>query len=80
MSPRKSRGVTLAEIKRSWPPTCDVEDSARALGVSRASAYQSIADGTYPVEVVRVNRRMRVLTHSLVAVLEGSRGDRAGVA
>jgi predicted DNA-binding transcriptional regulator AlpA len=70
--------LTLAEVRR-WPPTVDVSLSAEALGVSRASAYQSIAEGTFPVAVIRVNRRMRVLTADLVRVLEGS-GSRAGVA
>jgi predicted DNA-binding transcriptional regulator AlpA len=69
------RGATLREV-RSWPAAVDVEDAARALGISRASAYQSISEGTFPAEVIRVNRRMRVLTHSLIAVLEGG-ADRA---
>jgi hypothetical protein len=72
MTGRKKRGVTLAEIKRSWPPAVNVEDSALAFGMSRASAYQAIADGTFPVATIRVNRRIRVLTADLVRVLEGS--------
>jgi predicted DNA-binding transcriptional regulator AlpA len=48
-----------------------VEDGARALDISRASAYQAIADGTFPAKTIRVNRTLRVLTASLVAVLEG---------
>ena len=38
--------------------------------------YQAIADGASPVETIKVGGRIKVLTHSLVAVLEG-RGDRA---
>jgi hypothetical protein len=65
------RGATLREV-RGWPAAVDVADAARALGVSRASAYQSISEGTFPAEVIRVNRRMRVLTADLLRVLEGT--------
>jgi hypothetical protein len=64
------RGATLREV-RSWPAAVDVEDAARALGVSRASAYQSISEGTFPARCIRVNRRLRILTASLIELLEG---------
>jgi len=77
-SPEARRGLTLAQV-RKLPAAVDVSTAARAYGVSRASAYQAIADGTFPAQVIRVNRRLRVLTASIIATLEGS-GDRAGVA
>lgn len=76
MVARKNRGVPLAEVRR-WPAAVRVEDGARALDISRASAYQAIADGTFPAKTIRVNRTLRVLTESLVEVLEGSASDRA---
>ena len=78
MAARKKRGVTLAEIRR-WPAAVDVTQGAQAYGISRASAYQAIADGTFPAQVIRVNRRMKVITASIIASLEGD-GDHAGVA
>lgn len=69
------KSMSLAEVRRLGA-TCDVATAGRALGVSRASAYQSISEGTFPVAVVRVNRRLRVLTADLVRVLEGA-GRRA---
>jgi hypothetical protein len=66
---------TLAQVKR-WPPTVNVEDAAQALGVGRASLYASIVDGTCPVQVIWVGQRRKVLTHSLIALLEG-RGTEA---
>ena len=69
---------TLAMI-RKWPATVDVGLAAQALGCSRSTAYQAISDGTFPAEVITVSRRKRVLTHSLIAVLEG-RGDQAASA
>lgn len=64
--------VTL-ETVRGWPPTVDVGQAAVALGVSRASLYQAISEGVAPVQVIRVRRRMKVITSSLVRALEGDR-------
>jgi predicted DNA-binding transcriptional regulator AlpA len=69
------RGVTLAAVRR-WPPTVNVEDAAQALGVSRATLYAALARGERPVQVVTVSRRLKVITASLLEVLEGS-ADRA---
>jgi predicted DNA-binding transcriptional regulator AlpA len=74
---RKNRGVPLSEV-RQWPAAVRVEDGARALNISRASAYQAIADGAFPAKTIRVNRTLRVLTASLLEVLEGrARGQAA---
>ncbi len=62
---------TLAQIRR-WPASVNVEDAARALGISRASLYTAIAEDRSPVEVIVVGRRKKVLTHSLIAVLTGT--------
>ena len=70
--------MTLNEV-RSLPAAVDVSIAAQAFGISRASAYQSIADGTFPATVIRVNRRMKVLTSSLITTLEGD-GSRAASA
>lgn len=67
----RETGLTLAQV-RKLPAAIDVSTAAKALGVSRASAYQSISEGTFPVAVVKVNRRLRVLTADLLRVLEGS--------
>jgi Helix-turn-helix domain len=74
MTARKNRGVTLSEIKRSWPPAVNVEDGAKAFGISRATAYASIADGSFPAATIKVRGRLKVLTASLIESLEG-RGD-----
>jgi len=64
--------LTLAQVRR-WPPTVNVSDAARALGVSRSGLYVAISEGTCPVETIVVGRRVKILTHSLVTVLEGGR-------
>jgi hypothetical protein len=74
---RKTRAAaTLAEIRR-WPAAVPVEDGARALNMSRASAYEAIARGVFPAKTIRVNRTLRVLTASLIDVLEGGSGGPA---
>ncbi len=47
------------------------------MGISRASAYAAIADESFPVQTIRVGRpgRLKVLTASLIAVLEGGSGQ-----
>jgi hypothetical protein len=70
-----ARRTTLAAVRR-WPPTVSVEQAEAAMGISRASAYAAIADESFPVRTIRVGRpgRIKVLTASLVAILEGRAG------
>ena len=62
---------TLAEI-RQWPATVDVEKAAAALGISRTTAYEAIRRGDFPVAVISVRSRRRVVTAALVALLSGA--------
>jgi predicted DNA-binding transcriptional regulator AlpA len=61
--------LTLAQL-RELPAVLDVAQAAEALGVSRSAAYESIRCGTFPATVITVGRRKRVLTSSLLRVLE----------
>lgn len=60
---------TLAEI-RAWPATVDVAAAARALGISRSHAYALVERGQFPATVLPVGQRFRVVTASLIAILE----------
>ena len=60
---------TLSEI-RAWPATVDVAAAARALGVSRSHAYALVERGEFPAKVLPVGHRLRVITASLIAILE----------
>lgn len=63
---------TLDEI-RSWPATVSVAEAATALGVSKTHLHALIKSGRAPVKVVPLGgRRQRVITLSLVRLLEGS--------
>jgi hypothetical protein len=65
-----TRRPTLDQV-RQWTPTVNIEDAALALGVSRSGLYAAVREGTCPVAVIEVGRRKKVLTHSLLQVLEG---------
>lgn len=62
-------GPTLAEV-RGWPATVGVGDASLALGISRAWGYELAARGQFPARVLKIGRRTRVVTASLVALLE----------
>jgi predicted DNA-binding transcriptional regulator AlpA len=70
-----ARGLTLAQLKRTAPPTLSPGETAPWLGVSRSTFYESIKNGTCPVKVIRVQSRIRVLTSSLIQLLESGDGD-----
>jgi hypothetical protein len=67
---------TLAEI-RGWPATVDVPTAARALGIAQSTAYDWIARGEFPVRVISVRHRHRVVVASLVALLSETGGHDA---
>jgi hypothetical protein len=60
---------TLSEI-RTWPATVDIASAARALGISRSHAYTLAERGEFPATVLTVGHRLRVVTASLIAILE----------
>lgn len=77
--------MTLEEVVkglRQRGPTVDVPVAAQALGVSRATLYTAVKQGQAPVRTIKVLGRIRVLTESVVALLEGrpdvTSGEMAG--
>jgi len=60
---------TLDDI-RQWPATVNVDQAAQALGVSRAHAYETIRTGQFPARIVQVGSRIRVVTSTILALLE----------
>lgn len=65
----RAEAPTLREI-RSWPPTCDPAQAGLALGVGRSTVYESLRRGDFPGRAIRVGGRWRVITASLVELLE----------
>lgn len=68
---KSSDGPTLDEI-RSWPATVSVPKAATALGVSKSHLHALIKSREAPVKLVPLGGRHRVITASLVRLLEGA--------
>ena len=62
--------VSVAEL-RTMPGTVSVEVAAAALGVGRSTCYQAIANDEVPFRTVVVGRRIKVLTATLIELLDG---------
>lgn len=69
-------GPTLEEIQQ-WPATVDVTTAATAAGVSRAHFYEQIKLGTAPFRTLLVGKRIRVVTASILAALDGDSASAA---
>ena len=54
--------------------TCPLLTAAEILSISRNAAYIHVEAGTFPVRVVRVGNRLRVVVPELVELLFGAEG------
>jgi len=62
--------MTVDELRAMM--VCSVAQSAEVLDISRNTAYDAIRTGTFPVEVIRIGRRLLVPTAPLLRLLEGA--------
>ena len=60
---------TLEEV-RTWPATVDMTRACGAIGVSRAFGYELAARDEFPARVIKVGGRIRVVTASILALLD----------
>ncbi|MEV5678555.1 DNA-binding protein [Streptomyces sp. NPDC052179] len=68
---KREPGPTLDEVK-AWPATVDVPAAAKALGVSRSHLYALVKCGDAPVRTLSFGTSHRVVTASLVRLLEAA--------
>lgn len=61
--------LTMQQI-RQLPATIDPATAAAVLGISRSSAYEAIRLNEFPGRVITVRNRRRVITASLIDLLE----------
>ncbi|MFK0295552.1 helix-turn-helix domain-containing protein [Streptomyces sp. NPDC090442] len=59
-----------SHIRTTWGGTGSIEDASRAFGFSRAKGYDLVRRGEFPCRVLRIGRSTRVVTASLLRVLE----------
>jgi len=51
------------------PPTLDLVDAARLLGIGRTLAYEMVREETWPTPIIRAGRKIRVPTAPLLQLL-----------
>lgn len=67
----RSKGTPSLDEVRSWGATCSVPDAGSCWGLSRSCAYYYASIGEFPVRVIKVGSRQRVLVSELIAALTG---------
>ncbi|WP_405844898.1 helix-turn-helix domain-containing protein [Streptomyces platensis] len=65
-------------IRATWEGTGSVAEASRALGFSRAKGYDLVRRGEFPCRVLRIGRSARVVTASLLRVLESGEPEYSG--
>ncbi|WP_406502905.1 helix-turn-helix transcriptional regulator [Streptomyces sp. NBC_00212] len=66
------------QIRATWGGTGSVEDASRAFGFSRAKGYDLVRRGEFPCRVLRLGRTTRVVTASLLRVLDSGEPEYSG--
>ncbi|MFD9823196.1 helix-turn-helix domain-containing protein [Streptomyces violascens] len=66
------------QIRATWGGTGSVEDASRAFGFSRAKGYDLVRRGEFPCRVLRIGRSTRVVTASLLRVLDSGQPEYSG--
>jgi len=62
----------MTSIHTEWTsPTMDVREAAQIIGVSGSSLYAAIRRGEAPVRTIRVLGRIKVVTQSVLDLIEG---------
>lgn len=51
-------------------PVLSAEEAFRELGIDRTTGYRAIRDGSFPIDVIRVGRAIRVPTVALRRILQ----------
>lgn len=67
----KAQPPTLDEI-RGWPAAVGVPEAAKAIGISKSHMYDLIKRNEAPVTILSFGARHRVVTASLVRLLEAT--------
>ncbi|MFJ6438422.1 hypothetical protein [Streptomyces sp. NPDC091416] len=66
----ESTACSPTQIRATWGGTSSVADASKAFGFSRAKGYDLVRQGKFPCRVLHIGRGARVITASLLRVLE----------
>jgi predicted DNA-binding transcriptional regulator AlpA len=69
MTARREVSVEQVLERAKAEPTFDLPFAGAAFGMGEASAYKAVADGTFPVPVIRAGRNIRVPSAEVLRVL-----------
>jgi hypothetical protein len=78
--PTFSAQLTSAARRRVWTKeavlalgtTTDVETAAEIIGIGRSLAYELIAAGDFPIDLLRLGRRVLIPVHGLLSYLRAN--------
>ncbi|MEW2258701.1 helix-turn-helix domain-containing protein [Streptomyces sp. NPDC047869] len=70
--------ISSEHIRATWSGTESVEDAAQAFGMSRSKGYDLVRRGKFPCRVLQIGRAARVVTASLLRVLESGEPEDNG--
>lgn len=71
MSGQRSAATPDLDEIRSWGATVDLPAAGRAFGLGRNQAYELAKRDEFPVRVLKIGHRYRVVVAELLAVLQG---------
>jgi predicted DNA-binding transcriptional regulator AlpA len=60
----------IVDLLRSSGPTTSIRVAAKALGVGGTTAYDLARRGEFPAKVIKVGAQYRVVTRSLLDLLD----------
>ncbi|MFK8909429.1 helix-turn-helix transcriptional regulator [Streptomyces sp. YS-3] len=78
VTPGLAAQYSPSHIRATWAGTGSVEDASRAFGFSRAKGYDLVRRGEFPCRVLRIGRSTRVVTASLLRVLDSGEPEYGG--
>lgn len=66
---RSTKGVWTIEAIRALGATTDVQTAGAILGIGRTKSYEMAREGSFPVPVLRIGRRIVVPTPTILTLL-----------
>lgn len=74
-APKLVRPVPTVDEIRTWGATVDVPAGCAVFGISDSHGYELIKRGEFPARVIKVGRRYRLVTASILAALGVDEGE-----
>ncbi|HEY9475770.1 MAG TPA: DNA-binding protein [Mycobacteriales bacterium] len=73
-TPELDRPVPTVDEIRTWGATVDVPTACTVFGISNSHGYELVKRGDFPARVIRLGRRTRVITASILDALDDHQG------